>query len=69
MAEATREDLVRFVSDVRLILEGPDGSQQDTEPRLQTETLERLMDELREVDELVKQARKELRRTPGVSPS
>ena len=42
MAQATREDFVRFVSDVRLLLEGPDGSLNDVEPMMQQETLIRL---------------------------
>jgi hypothetical protein len=44
--DATREDLVRFVSDVRLVLEGPDGSKQDPEARVQTTTLDRLLEKL-----------------------
>ena len=40
--KAEREDFVRFVSDVRLLLEGPDGSLNDVEPEMQQETLIRL---------------------------
>jgi hypothetical protein len=39
--DATREDLIRFVCDVRLLIEGP-GCPQDPEPRMQAETLIRL---------------------------
>jgi len=42
MEPATREDLVRFVSDVRLLIEGPDGVLNDNGGPLSKETLIRL---------------------------
>ena len=44
---ATRKDLVRFVSDVRLELEGPDGVLNDAGGLVQLETCERLVRKLR----------------------
>ena len=44
---ATRKDLVRFVSDVRLELEGPDGALNDGGGRVKVETCERLVRKLK----------------------